>query len=212
MKINYQLELDTILDEIVRSGKTPSLLLHSCCAPCSSYVLEYLTKYFKVTVFYYNPNIYPSAEFEKRRDEQARLIRAADYPNPVELIVPEYDQQEFYSAAASYENEREGGLRCSQCFALRLSRTAKEAKALGFDMFSTTLTVSPHKNAQIINPIGLEIGEKIGIPFLVSDFKKRNGYKRSIELSEKYGLYRQNWCGCRFAMGHLQNNGQSFVF
>ena len=203
MKINYQIELDGILDKIEKSGETPRLLLHSCCAPCSSYVLEYLSKYFRITVFYYNPNIYPREEFEKRAGEQRRLISVAEYPNPVELIVPEYDEQEFYSAAAGFESEREGGARCTQCFRLRLSRTAREAKMRGFDMFSTTLTVSPHKNAQVINSIGLDIEEKTGVRFLVSDFKKRDGYKRSIELSEKYGLYRQNWCGCRYAMGHL---------
>lgn len=207
MKINYQTELDKIIEGFVNESKTPSLLLHSCCAPCSSYVLEYLTKYFNITVFYYNPNIYPQTEFEKRLKEQERLINTAVYPNPVGLIVPKYDPQEFYVAAQGFENEREGGLRCSKCFSLRLEKTAAEAKRLSFDMFCTTLTVSPHKNAQVINALGINIGEKFGIPFLVSDFKKREGYKRSIELSAKYSLYRQNWCGCEFAMQKGSNLG-----
>ena len=203
VKVNYQIEMEKKLNMLERTGRTPSLLLHSCCAPCSSYVLECLTEHFRVTVFYYNPNIYPREEFEKRLNEQKRLISLVEYKNPVKLIVPEYDEQEFYAAASGLESEREGGARCMQCVRLRLGRTAREAKTRGFDMFSTTLTVSPHKNAQIINSIGLDIEEKTGVRFLVSDFKKRNGYKRSVELSEKYGLYRQNWCGCRYAMGHL---------
>lgn len=200
MKINYQTELDKILENLTAEGRTPSLLLHSCCAPCSSYVLEYLAKYFRITVFYYNPNIYPPEEFEKRKNEQLRLLKIAEYPNPVDIIIPEYAPSEFYRSVSGLESEPEGGLRCRECFCLRLVKTASEAKTRGFDMFSTTLTVSPHKNAQIINELGISISQKLEIPFLVSDFKKRNGYKRSIELSAKYGLYRQSWCGCRFAI------------
>lgn len=212
VKVNYQIEMEKKLNMLERTGRTPSLLLHSCCAPCSSYVLECLTEHFRVTVFYYNPNIYPREEFEKRLNEQKRLISLVEYKNPVKLIVPEYDEQEFYAAAAGFESEREGRARCTQCFRLRLGRTAREAKTRGFDMFSTTLTVSPHKKAQVINAIGLDIAQKSGVEFLVSDFKKKNGYKRSIELSAKYGLYRQSWCGCRFAMGHLGETAENKLF
>lgn len=199
MKTNYQIILDNTLAEIRKSGKTPSLVLHSCCGPCSSYVLEYLTEYFDITVFYYNPNIYPEEEYYKRAATQKQLIDAMPFKNKVELIVPELDASEYYSAVKGLEKEREGGLRCSACFDLRLSKTAEKAKKLGADYFCTTLTVSPHKNSQIINAIAGKISEKTGVPYLFSDFKKKEGYKRSIELSKQYGLYRQDWCGCIFA-------------
>lgn len=199
MKTNYQIILDNTLAEIRKSGKTPSLVLHSCCGPCSSYVLEYLTEYFDITVFYYNPNIYPEEEYYKRAATQKQLIDAMPFKNKVELIVPELDASEYYSAVKGLEKEQEGGLRCSACFDLRLSKTAEKAKKLGADYFCTTLTVSPHKNSQIINAIAGTVSEKTGVPYLFSDFKKKEGYKRSIELSKQYGLYRQDWCGCIFA-------------
>lgn len=199
MKTNYQIVLDNTLAELKNSGKIPHLVLHSCCGPCSSYVLAYLTDYFDITVFYYNPNIYPEAEYFKRAATQKQLIDAMPFKNKVELVVPELNANEFYSAVKGLEKEPEGGLRCSACFDLRLMKTAEEAKKLSADYFCTTLTVSPHKNSQIINEIAGAVSEKTGVPYLFSDFKKKEGYKRSIELSKKYGLYRQDWCGCIFA-------------
>ena len=200
MKQNYQLMLDKIIEK--QDGTLPSLLLHSCCGPCSSYVLEYLTKYFDITVFFYNPNIYPEAEYIKRLDTQKQLLEKMPFENPVSLIEGDYEPDAYLAAVRGQEEYREGGIRCSTCFTLRLYKTAELAKAKGFDYFATTLTVSPHKNAQIINTLGFEIGEKHGISWLPSDFKKREGYKRSIELSQQYGLYRQGYCGCSFAMNY----------
>ena len=176
----------------------PRLLLHSCCAPCSSHCLSVLAPLAKVSVLYFNPNIYPREEYEKRKSEQKRLIESA-FPE-VELLDADYDHDAFLRAAAGLEEEREGGARCEKCFRLRLERAAREAKAGGFDLFATTLTVSPHKNAPLINAIGLEEGEKAGVEFLPSDFKKRDGYLHSVRLSEKYALYRQNYCGCEFSL------------
>jgi len=199
-KVNYQLKLDEITEDIERSGATPTLLLQSCCGPCSSYVLEYLTRFFSVTVLYYNPNIYPKEEYEKRLLEQRKIISLLPVKNPVSIMECDYDENVFYNGVKGYESEPEGGARCEKCFVLRLHKTARLAKDNGFDYFGTTLTVSPHKNAQLINALGVDIGEKIGIKYLESDFKKRNGYKRSIELSKEYDLYRQDYCGCVFSM------------
>lgn len=196
-KINYQIELDKIIDSI--QGDTPSLMLHSCCAPCSSYTLEYLSKYFNITVFYYNPNISPKSEFDKRLMEQERLINSLPTENKVSLVAGKYDYNEFLDIAKGFEECREGGERCFRCYRLRLEQTAKLAKEQGFDYFCTTLSISPLKNSQKINQIGFEIAEKYGIKWLPSDFKKREGYKRSIELSHEYNLYRQNFCGCVFS-------------
>ena len=198
MAVNYQKVLDDTLASF--DGKTPTLLLHSCCAPCSSYVLEYLSKFFKVTLYYYNPNIYPPEEYYKRLNEQKRLLKLIEAPNPVNIIPAEYEPKQFYDAVLGFENEPEGGSRCERCFRLRLEEAAKAAKAVGFDYFTTTLSVSPHKNAALLNEIGKEMSDKYGIPYLYSDFKKREGYKRSIELSGLYGLYRQEYCGCEFSM------------
>ncbi len=200
MKTNYQLVLDSELAQISASGRIPSLLLHSCCGPCSSYVLEYLARYFKITVLYYNPNIQPEAEFDRRAETQRQLLRSAEYDNPVDLIVPRYDDSPFLSAVSGLENAPEGGARCLRCFELRLEETARTACEGGFDYFTTTLSVSPHKNAEALNTIGMFMGERYGVPYLCSDFKKRDGYKRSIELSSLYGLYRQDYCGCRFSL------------
>ena len=200
MKENYQLMLDKIIAQ--NNNNIPSLLLHSCCGPCSSYVLEYLTKHFDITVFFYNPNIYPEAEYFKRLDTQKQLLERMSFVNPVSLIEGEYDPENYLAAVRGQEEYREGGARCSTCFTLRLDKTAELAKSKGFDYFATTLTVSPHKNAQIINTLGYELSEKYDVRWLPSDFKKREGYKRSIELSKQYDLYRQEYCGCSFAMNY----------
>lgn len=204
-KINYQRRLDKILENIGSTGDTPSLLLHSCCAPCSSYVLEYLSRFFRITVFYYNPNIYPESEYEKRVAEQERLIDELPAENPVAFIAEGYDHGEFLSIASGLEDALEGGERCFKCYELRLRRAARLAKAGGFDYFTTTLSISPLKNAQKLNEIAERIAAEYGVPALPADFKKREGYKRSIELSNKYGLYRQNYCGCEFSKKRLKN-------
>ena len=197
MKINYQRELDLILSNL--SENTPSLLIHSCCAPCSSYVLEYLSQYFKITVLYYNPNIYPQEEFWKRLDEQKRLISEMKFVNPVNVIDIGYNSEDFYSEVKGLENDLEGGNRCNKCFTLRLKKTAQIAKENGFDYFTTTLTISPLKDEQLLNQIGKTVSEEYGVSYLFSDFKKKNGYNRSVELSKEYNLYRQDYCGCVFS-------------
>ncbi len=196
-KQNYQ----KIMEEQINAVEgTPSLLLQSCCGPCSSYVLEVLAEHFNVTVLYYNPNIYPESEYYKRLDEQIKIINSMPFKNKVELMPCDYDEQEFLTAAKGFEGEKEGGARCKECFVLRLDKTAALAKENGFDYFTTTLTVSPHKNAQLLNQIGKELEEKHGVKFLFADFKKKEGYKRSIQLSKEYDLYRQEYCGCRFSL------------
>lgn len=196
-KINYQKELDKITDSL--NGDVPKLFLHSCCAPCSSYTLEYLSNYFDITVYYFNPNISPKAEFDKRYAEQKRLIEALPSKHPIKLVCGEYDYNDFLKIAKGYEDLPEGGERCFRCYRMRLESTAKLAKEQGFDYFCTTLSISPLKNSQKINEIGYEVAEKYGIKWLPSDFKKKEGYKRSIELSREYQLYRQNFCGCVFS-------------
>ncbi len=198
-KINYQKKLDRILEGIEKEKQAPSLLLHSCCAPCSSYVLEYLSWYFRITVLYYNPNISPEHEYRKRVDEIRRLIGEMDFRYPVSFEEGRYEPSEFYDMARGMEDLPEGGERCFACFELRLREAAKKAAEYHFDYFCTTLTISPLKNEQKINEIGLRIGCEYGVSYLVSDFKKKNGYKRSVELSEKYDLYRQNFCGCVYS-------------
>ena len=196
-KINYQKELDKITDSL--NGDVPKLFLHSCCAPCSSYTLEYLSNYFDITVYYFNPNISPKAEFDKRYAEQKRLIEALPSKHPIKLVCGEYDYNDFLKIAKGYEDVPEGGERCFRCYRMRLESTAKLAKKQGFDYFCTTLSISPLKSSQKINEIGYEVAEKYGIKWLPSDFKKKEGYKRSIELSREYQLYRQNFCGCVFS-------------
>ena len=182
---------------------TPTLLLHSCCAPCSSYVMEYLSKYFSITVLYYNPNIYPPEEFDHRAAEEKRLIdeynKNENIINKIDLIVSDYDPGEFYEIAKGYEDEPETGKRCLRCYRLRLEKTAAIAKEKGFDYFTTTLSISPLKNADALNSIGEALAAEYGVKYLPSDFKKKNGYKRSIELSREYDLYRQNYCGCEYS-------------
>lgn len=195
-KINYQYKLDELINSL---SQTPKMLLHSCCAPCSSYCLEYLAKYFSITVLYYNPNISPKEEFDKRVEEQKRLIAQLEVKNPVSLVVDEYDPRQFYAAVKGLEHIKEGGERCFACYRLRLERAAKYAEEYNFDFYCTTLSVSPYKNAQKINEIGNELSEIYKVKFLPSDFKKKGGYQRSIELSREYGLYRQDYCGCVFS-------------
>ncbi|MGN0481114.1 MAG: epoxyqueuosine reductase QueH [Lachnospiraceae bacterium] len=194
--INYQLELDKIINGL---KDVPRLLLHSCCAPCSSYCIEYLSQYFDVTVFYYNPNISKSEEYQKRVAEQIRLIKTMPTKNKVSYIIEDYEPREFFDAVKGLEHCREGGERCFACYELRLDRTARAAVQGGFDYFSTTLTISPLKNSSRLNEIGLGLQNRYGVKYLVSDFKKRNGYKRSIELSREYNLYRQDYCGCIYS-------------
>ncbi len=196
-KVNYQKILDKFIKDL--NYDVPKLLVHSCCAPCSSYVLEYLNKYFNITVLYYNPNIYPFEEYEYRKNEQKRLISEMEFENPVSFIDCDYDNNSFNKAVKGLEAEPEGGKRCEKCFELRLNKTAEVAKENGFDYFVTTLSISPLKNAETLNRIGKEAGEKYGVKYLLSDFKKNNGYKRSIELSREYSLYRQNFCGCVYS-------------
>lgn len=195
---NYQKELERIIASIPE-GNVPTLLLHSCCAPCSSYVLEYLSDYFAVTVLYYNPNIYPEEEFRHRADEQKRLIETLPSKHPISFIEGRFDSREFYDAVRGLEHIPEGGERCHACFRLRLEETARIAAENGFGYFTTTLTISPLKNAAALNKIGEETASRFGIAWLPSDFKKKNGYKRSVELSSEYGLYRQDYCGCVFS-------------
>lgn len=199
-KINYQKVLDKLILKLKKEEKVPRLLLHSCCAPCSSYVLEYLSQYFEVTVFYYNPNIYPESEYTKRVLEQQKLISEMRFKHPVTFIAGNYDSEKFYNMARGLENVKEGGERCFKCYELRLREAAKIAKNGEYDFFTTTLSISPLKNAQKLNEIGMLLAEEYGIEYLLSDFKKKNGYKRSVELSEQYGLYRQDYCGCVFSM------------
>lgn len=199
IKRNYQKELDRLIDELQKEKKIPKLLLHSCCAPCSSYVLEYLSEYFEIMVYYYNPNIFPEEEHEKRVTEQRQLIGKMKTKHPVTFLAEAYRPEEFYNAVRGAEHIPEGGERCFRCYALRLRQAASMAASEGFDYFTTTLSISPMKNAAKLNEIGEAMGREYGIPYLVSDFKKRNGYKRSVELSREYGLYRQDYCGCIFS-------------
>lgn len=194
--MNYQQEQDKIIESLTEK---PKLLLHSCCGPCSSYCIEALSKHFFVTVLWYNPNIQPEEEHNLRLENQIKLIKNMKTENPVEFLEIPYDDNEFLEIAKGFETEKEGGKRCEKCFLLRLEKTAQLAKEKGFDFFTTTLTVSPHKNAPLINDIGFSFAEKYGVKFLPSDFKKKNGYKRSIELSKEYELYRQEYCGCSFS-------------
>ena len=206
---NFQKELEKIIEENKKNGVVPSLLLHSCCAPCSSYCLEYLSQYFKITVLYYNPNLFPAGEYERRVSEQKKLVSALPTKYPVTLVEMKGEPEEFYSAVKGLEHIREGGERCFACFRLRLERAARYAKENGFDFFTTTLTISPLKNAQKLNEIGEAVGEKFGVRHLPSDFKKKNGYKRSVELSKVYGLYRQDYCGCVFSKREREAKGES---
>lgn len=196
---NYQRELEAVIKENESKSRVPRLLLHSCCAPCSSYVLEYLSDYFEITVFYYNPNISPAEEYEKRAAEQQHLIRELPAKHPITLVVGAYEPERFYAVSRGLETVPEGGERCFRCYRLRLEAAAQMAAEGGFDYFATTLTISPLKNAGKLNEIGEELSQIYKVEHLPSDFKKKNGYRRSVELSAEYGLYRQNYCGCVFS-------------
>lgn len=198
-KVNYQLLLDREIERITGEGRVPSLLMHSCCAPCSSYCLSYLAEYFSITIFYYNPNITSREEYEKRVEEQRRLLRELPVKNPISFVEGPYQPERFYEMCRGMEGLPEGGKRCFACYELRQREAARFARERGFDYVTTTLSVSPHKNAEKLNEIGLRLAEEYGISYLVSDFKKRGGYAKSIELSRKYGLYRQDYCGCEYS-------------
>lgn len=198
-KINYQKLCDEEIAEITGSGNVPTLLLHSCCAPCSSYCIEYLSQYFMVTVFYYNPNIYPDSEYYHRVREQQEFIRKFPTKYPVSFIEGDFDTDRFYEAAKGLENEPERGARCVKCFELRLGTTAQKAAGKNFDYFTSTLTISPMKDAALLNRIGEKMSERYGVRWLHSDFKKKNGYLRSCQISHEYGIYRQDYCGCIFS-------------
>lgn len=202
-KRNYQRELDAVINSITKKGIRPKLLLHSCCAPCSSYVLEYLTQYFDITLYYYNPNISPESEYNFRISELHRLV--SEMGISVKIIDGDYEPELFEEIAKGLEDEPERGARCMKCYRLRLEHSAQLAKEQGFDYFTTTLSISPMKNAEALNSIGSALADKYGIAYLFSDFKKREGYKRSIQLSQQYDLYRQNYCGCRFSKKQAEN-------
>lgn len=203
-KINYSLKTQSIMDKNKREHIMPSLLLHACCAPCSSACLEYLSGHFDITVFYFNPNISPQSEFEKRLAEEERLLSELPPEGGVKLIAGQYDYSRFLDISKGLEDCPEGGERCFRCYRLRLEETARLAKEKGFDYFCTTLTISPLKNAEKLNEIGYEAAEKYGVSWLPSDFKKKEGYKRSIELSHQYNLYRQDFCGCAFSRAEAE--------
>ena len=194
--MNYQKELDNLLNNL---EGTPKLLLHTCCAPCSSYCIEYLSNYFDITVLYYNPNISPEEEYEKRKQEQIRFLKEFPSKNKLDILDIDYDYNDFLSISKGLEQEKEGGRRCHKCYLLRLEKTAQIAKKHHFDYFGTTLTVSPYKNSKVLNEIGRVLQEKYNVAYLFSDFKKKEGYKRSIELSKIYHLYRQDYCGCIYS-------------
>ena len=196
MKINYDLKLEEIISNL---NGVPRLLLHSCCAPCSSAVIERLSNYFDITIIYYNPNIEPIDEYLKRKEEEIKFIQEFKTKNKLNMLDCDWDNEIYHKVVKGFEQEKEGGLRCHKCYNLRLEYTSKKAKELGYDYFGTTLTISPYKNAQVLNKIGAILEERYGIKYLYSDFKKREGYKRSIELSRQYELYRQNYCGCIYS-------------
>jgi hypothetical protein len=197
---NLSKELDRLLQGLEGSGSVPRLFLHSCCAPCSSYVLEYLSRYMRMTVFYYNPNITEREEYRKRVLEQQRFIAEFPAVNPIDFIEGDYEPQAYRAAVSGLEGCAEGGARCHVCYRLRLERTVQEAVRLGgYDYYSTTLSISPLKDSAKLGEIGYMLGQRYGLPYLLSDFKKKNGYKRSVELSAEYGLYRQNYCGCEYS-------------
>lgn len=200
MRENYSQQLSKLIEKLQKEGRTPHLLLHACCAPCSSHCLEYLSKYFRITVFYYNPNISPKEEYTLRIEEIKRFVQEFKSENEITLIEGKYEPERFFQVVKGLEQEPEGGKRCEKCFKLRLSEAAKLAKELNADYYTTTLSISPLKNAELLNKIGKEEGDAIGVTHLPSDFKKKGGYARSIELSKEYNLYRQNFCGCVYSL------------
>lgn len=208
-RINYQVELEKTIKKLHAENKVPTLLLHSCCAPCSSYCLEYLSKYFQITILYYNPNIFPAEEYAYRISEQKRLVSEMEFVYPVQVMATDYEPEKFYQAVKGMEEEPEGGARCFVCYELRLREAARIAKEQGFDYFTTTLSISPLKNAQKLNEIGAALAAEYGVPYLHSDFKKKGGYLRSVELSAEHGLYRQNFCGCVYSKIESEKRAES---
>lgn len=197
--MNYQKELEKIIAGLEKDQMVPKLLLHSCCAPCSSYVLEYLSRYFHITVFYYNPNIYPESEYSRRIVEQQRLIDELEVKYPISFMAGPYEKERFYGTVKGLEQEKEGGERCMRCYELRLREAAALARDGEYDYFTTTLSISPLKKVDKLNEIGTRLGQEYGVSYLPSDFKKKNGYKRSVELSKEHQLYRQDYCGCVYS-------------
>ena len=208
-KQNYSICLENTISKIIAAKERKSLLLHACCAPCSSYVLEYLSQYFDITLFFFNPNISPEEEYRFREEELSRLIGEMPLPSSVKLMSGRYDPEEFYSMAKGKEELDEGGARCFDCYKLRLRESARIAKENGFDFFCTTLSISPYKNAEWLNSIGKELADEYGVEYLFSDFKKKSGYKRSCELSDIYSLYRQDYCGCEFSQRSAQKRKEA---
>ena len=202
-----QQQMDDRIENLKKTGEVPALFLHSCCAPCSSYVFEYLSQYFDITDFFYNPNISPKEEYEKRVAEIKRLIESQPHQHEIKFMEGNYDPERFFEIAKGLEKVPEGGERCRRCFELRLRETAKKAKEQGIDLVTTTLTISPLKNADALNEIGERVCKEEGVTWLPSDFKKKGGYARSIELSREYDLYRQNYCGCVFSKNLSKNIG-----
>ena len=198
MKINYDIEMNKIIEKLDRK---PRLLIHSCCGPCSTAVLERLVKYFEIDILFFNPNLYSEEEFDKRVIEQKKVIAHMEDKNQskIGIVAVPYNHDEFLNIASGLEREREGGKRCMRCYYLRLKKAGEYAKAQGYDYFTTTLSLSPHKNSQVLNKMGIALGERIGVSYLMSDFKKKNGFKRSVEISEELHLYRQDYCGCEFS-------------
>ena len=209
VKENFGLYTDKVINDIIKEGKKRSLLLHVCCAPCSRYVLEYLNQYFDITVFFYNPNIDSDTEYRYRANEEIRLIEEMGLSDTVAYTEGEYSPDDFYSAVRGHEELPEGGARCVKCFELRLEESAKRAQSGGFDYFTTTLSISPLKNSALLNAIGKKMSEKYGVSYLYSDFKKKNGYKRSVELYHEHNLYRQNYCGCSFSKKQAKREGRA---
>ena len=199
MKENYYLLFENQLNRIKEKGKVPTILLHSCCAPCSSHVITFLKEYFDITIIYYNPNIYPYEEYKKRKEEQIRFLNEIKSKNKLNIIDCDYDNNIYEKTIKGLEKEKEGGSRCYKCFWLRLDKTAQIAKENNYDYFSTTLTISPYKNSTVINEIGKKLETIYNITWLYSDYKKKDGYKKSIQLSKEYNLYRQNYCGCIYS-------------
>lgn len=197
--MNYQKKMEDIIEENKKNNLVPTILLHSCCAPCSSHVIDVLSKNFNITILYYNPNIEPYEEYLKRKEEEIRFIKEYNNTNRLDIIDCDYDNEKYHELVKGLEDCKEGGNRCFKCYRMRLEYTAIKAKALNYDYFGTTLTVSPYKNSQKLNEIGEELEKKYNIKYLYSDFKKNNGYKHSIEMSKEYNLYRQNYCGCIYS-------------
>ena len=197
--MNYQKLLDELLEKLKDKNKIPKLLLHACCGPCSSYVLEYLSNFFEITVYYYNPNIYPESEYYRRLEEAKKFISSFSTKNKVNFVEDEYDSNKFYSSIRGLEKLGERSERCYKCYEFRMKNAAKYASINNFDYFTTTLSISPYKNADWINEIGMILEKEYNIKYLFSDFKKKNGYKRSLELSKEYNLYRQDYCGCVYS-------------